>query len=116
MTDKGRCLKTPVKCSQAALWLYPAARVLWFGSHVVVKEGFYGSWVQHAAGVAAVTSQLCVAVVSCCSGSMVWQLLYWLGSWVGVLACASERTGRCGKSPTNSTRNLTSLCRTKMGE
>ena len=50
------------------------AQVLWLGSHVVVlsicwlqtaKEGLYGSRVQHATRVAAVTSQLCFAVVSC---------------------------------------------------
>ena len=29
--------------------------------------------------------------------------------WAWVLACDSERIGRCGRSPTNSTRNLTSI-------
>ena len=51
---------------------------------------------------------LCV-VVSCCSGSLVGQLLYWLGCWVCALACDSERIARCGKSTTNSARNLTSF-------
>ena len=31
-----------------------------------------------------------------------------LGCWVRALACDSERFGRCGKFPTNSTKNLTS--------
>ena len=70
-----------------------------------MKEGLYGSQVQHATRVAAVTSQLCIAVVSCCPGSMVGQLLYWLGYLVLILARDSERIGRFGKSPTNSTRN-----------
>ena len=41
------------------------------------------TWMQHAAHVVAVTSQLCAVVVSCCSGSMVGQLFYCLGWIVG---------------------------------
>ena len=48
-----------------------------------VKEGLYGCRVQHAARVAAVTSQLCVVFVPCYAGSMVEQLLYWLGKVAG---------------------------------
>ena len=44
-----------------------------------VKECLYGSCVQQMAHVAAVSSQLCIVAVSCCAGSMVMQLLYWLG-------------------------------------
>ena len=36
-----------------------------------VKESHYRFWVQHSPCVAAVTSQLCVVVVSCCSGIIV---------------------------------------------
>lgn len=36
-----------------------------------VRKSLYGFWVQHAARVAAVTSQLCVVVVTCCSGIIV---------------------------------------------
>ena len=32
-----------------------------------------------------------------------------LACWLWVLECNSERIGHCGRSPTNSTRNLTSL-------
>ena len=42
-----------------------------------VREGLYRSQVQNAARVAALCRLWCV-VVSCCSGSMVGQLLYWL--------------------------------------
>lgn len=48
-----------------------------------VRKSLYGFWVQHAARVAAVTSQLCVVVVTCCSGIIVGQLLHWLGQVVG---------------------------------
>ena len=63
------------------------------------------------AHVAAVTNQLCgvvvvVVVVSVCSGSMVGQLLHWLGCWVRVLTCDSESSG---KSSSNRTRHLTSF-------
>lgn len=51
--------------------LYPAAQVLWLGRHVVdlwatdsaccsVKEGLYGSQVQHTVRVPSFSSQLCV--------------------------------------------------------
>ena len=33
---------------------------------------------------------------------LVGKLLYCLGCWLWILACDSERIGRCGKSPTNS--------------
>ena len=42
-----------------------------------VKEGLYGTRVQLAARIPAVSSQLCLVVVS-----MVGQLLYWLGCWL----------------------------------
>ena len=62
-TDGGRCLlenpsKMPTKAALLLLLLYPAAQVLWLGSHVVVfsacctvKEVLYGSRVPHAARV-----------------------------------------------------------------
>ena len=43
----------------------------------------YRSRVKHVARAAAVTSQLCVTVLSCCSGSMVGLLVYCLGWAVG---------------------------------
>ena len=68
--------------------LYPAAQVLWLGRHVVdlwatdsaccsVKEGLYGSQVQHTVRVPSFSSQLCVFVLS-----IVGQLLYWLCCWL----------------------------------
>lgn len=74
-----------------------------------VKECLYGSQLQSAECVAAVSRQFCIVVVSCCSGSMDGQLLYSLGCWLWVFACDSERISRCGKSPTNNIRDLTSF-------
>ena len=50
-----------------------------------------------------------VDVVSSCPGVMVGQLSYWLGYWLWVFKCDRERIGHCGKSTTDSTRNLTSF-------
>ena len=54
---------------------------------------------------------LCLAVVG--YRQSVWRLspviLVRLGCWVRELAYDNERNGRCGKSPTNNTKNLTSF-------
>ena len=65
------------------LWLSSASCVLWLSSASCVL------W-QSSASCAVM---LCV---SCCSGSMVGHLLYWLGlgCWVRLPACVSEETGR----------------------
>lgn len=80
----------------ASLVLYPAAQVLWLDSYVMFLAvvGYRKCMLYCEGGslqirgttcdafFAAVTSQLCIVVVSCCSGSMVGQLLYWLGCWI----------------------------------
>ena len=43
-----------------------------------------------------------------CSAPCSYNTVHRLGCWAWVLACDSERFGCCGKSPTNSPRNLTS--------
>ena len=86
-TDVGRCLlENPsgmLTLTTVLLLLHPAAQVVWLGNHVVVFStcGLQTAHVvqRKRAHVAAVSSQLCIAVVSYCSGSMVGQLLYWYG-------------------------------------
>ena len=71
------------KTALLLLLLYPAAQIIWLGSHVVVFSPC-GIQTVHVARVRTVTSQLCVVVVPCCSGSIVRQLLYWL---LGMSTC-----------------------------
>ena len=87
---EGACLKSPLKILTKTarflllLLLYPAAQVLWFGSHVVVfssvvvwKSAFmdprYKMW--HV--FTALSSQLWAVVVSCCAEVVVGQLPFW---------------------------------------
>src|SRR4029434_10951065 len=96
-TDEGRCLlENPSEmltkgsfvvvvvscCSGSMIGQSCCCVYQWWATEnagCTVKEGLYGSWGQHTAHAEAVSSQLCVAVVSCCSGSIVGQFLYWLG-------------------------------------
>ena len=83
-------LENPSRMLTKLLLLYIGAQVRCLGSHVVFSScglqtahvvlwrSLYGFRIQYAARVAAVTSQMWV-VVSCCSGSMIGQLWYWLG-------------------------------------
>ena len=78
------------------LMLYPAAQVLWLGRHVVVLGS---RWLQTA-----YVEGFYQPVVCCCN--LLLRIYGWAvvilvrsGCWVRLLACDSERIGRCGKYP-----------------
>ena len=108
-TNEGRCLlenPSEMLMKAALLVLYPAAQVLWLGSHFV----FSTCELQTAHVVVrrksvftrdtAASNQLCVAV------SLVVSLFCWLGCCQWALVSDSERIGCCGKSQTSSTRKF----------
>ena len=90
------CLEIPVKCSQRQLcscilllrfhgWAVMLLRLALVGNrqYMLFCEGgplrILGTTCDGCCGCCHWLCQLCVVVVSCCSGSLVGQLLYWLG-------------------------------------
>ena len=105
----------------------PAAQVLWLGSHDVgqvrqsvfrscgldsaccaVKEGLYGTQLQHALCVLLLSQDSCALLLNQPTVTVLHRIYGWavvilvrLGCWVWILARDSKRTFHCGKSPTN---------------